>query len=91
MFDFFFHCFLAENKKKKRGGEGQKVSGKTRNATAGKGDRQTSFNRSNCLISGRVTIKYGLTVVDYIIPMKGHFTVKWTPTSMEDLMIVPLC
>ena len=58
---FLFPLFLDEKK-----GGGPKVSGKTRNAAAGKGDRQTSFHRSNCLISGRVTRIYELTVADYI-------------------------
>ena len=48
---------------------GPKASGKTRNATAGKGDRQTSFHRSKLLnILGRVAGNCELTVADYIIP-----------------------
>ena len=85
LFGFFFHCFST----KKKGGAESLGENEERNSW--KRGQTTSFHRSNCLISGRVAIKYGLTVVDYIIPMKGHITVKWTSTSMEDLMIVPLC
>ena len=63
MFCFFFHCFSTENKEK----GGRKASGKTRDTTAGNRG-QTSFHRSNCLISGRVTSEYELTVTDYINP-----------------------
>ena len=61
---FLFHCFSTENKKRKGG---QKASGKTRNATAGKGDRQV-FTDLNCLLSGRVTSNRELMAGVYTIP-----------------------
>ena len=58
-------CFLSIVSRQEKGGP--KASGKTRNATAGKGDRQTSFHRSKLLnILGHVTSKYGLELADYI-------------------------
>ena len=58
----FFPLFLDGEQKK---GE-KKASRKTRNSSWKRG--QTSFHKSSCLISDRVTSDYGLTVADYIIP-----------------------
>ena len=61
MFDFF-PLFL--DGEQKRGKRDRKVSGKTGNTTAGKGDRQI-FTDLIAYILGRVTSDFGSSLADY--------------------------